>query len=95
MSRYKVSPAARADLKEICRRIAKDKRSAAGRFRKTFYETIRLLAAQPMIGEAHEEFGNWVRIFPIGNYLIFYRPTPDWIDVVRLIHGARDYESFL
>ena len=95
MSRYKISPAARTDLNGICRHIAADKRAAAGRFRKTFYESIRLLAAQPLIGEAREEFGTGVRIFPVGNYLIFYRPTPERIEVVRVIHGARDYESFL
>jgi plasmid stabilization system protein ParE len=28
--------------------------------------------------------------FAIGNYVIFYLPTQDGIDVVRVLHGARD-----
>ena len=28
--------------------------------------------------------------FPVGNYILFYREVPDGIDLVRVIHGARD-----
>ena len=28
------------------------------------------------------------------NYLIFYRRVDDILEVVRLLHGARDYEQF-
>jgi toxin ParE1/3/4 len=30
-----------------------------------------------------------VRLFPLGSYLIFYRPLNDGIEVARLLHGAR------
>jgi toxin ParE1/3/4 len=26
----------------------------------------------------------------VGNYLIFYRPISDGIEIVRVLHGARD-----
>jgi plasmid stabilization system protein ParE len=28
--------------------------------------------------------------FPHGGYLIFYRPLPDGVEIVRIIHGARN-----
>ena len=28
--------------------------------------------------------------FPVGNYLVFYRPAIDGIEVIRVLHGARD-----
>jgi len=34
-----------------------------------------------------------MRVFPVKsfeNYLVFYRPIRDGIEVVRVIHGARD-----
>jgi toxin ParE1/3/4 len=34
-------------------------------------------------------------MWPIGGfekYLIFYLPLPDGIDVIRVVHGARDIE---
>jgi toxin ParE1/3/4 len=30
-----------------------------------------------------------------GNYLIFYRVGADRIDVLHVLHGAQDYESWL
>ena len=27
---------------------------------------------------------------PVGHYVIFYQPTEDSIDVVRILHGSRD-----
>lgn len=30
-----------------------------------------------------------------GNYLIFYRVRENAIDIVRILHGASDYESLL
>lgn len=30
-----------------------------------------------------------------GNYLIIYRVTEELVEIVRIIHGARDYEKML
>lgn len=32
---------------------------------------------------------------PFGNFLIFYRIVADRIEVVHVLHGARDYEPLL
>ena len=37
-----------------------------------------------------------VRSWPIGgfkNHLIFYRPAPHGIEVLRILHGARDLDA--
>ena len=34
-----------------------------------------------------------IRFFPVGNYLIFYRESAEGIQVIHVIHGARDYGS--
>jgi toxin ParE1/3/4 len=31
-----------------------------------------------------------LRSFPVGRYVIFYLPRPHGIEVVRVLHGARD-----
>jgi toxin ParE1/3/4 len=49
-----------------------------------------LLATQPHLGKSVEELAPRLRFMPLGNYLIFYRPLPDGIEIVRLLHGARD-----
>jgi toxin ParE1/3/4 len=31
-----------------------------------------------------------LRSFPVGEYLIFYRPLSDGIELARIMHGARN-----
>ena len=40
-----------------------------------------------------EELAPGLRGFTAGSYLIFYRPLPDSIEVVRVAHGSRDLPS--
>lgn len=32
-----------------------------------------------------------MRLFALGNYVIFYRSGADEVEIVRVIHGARDW----
>jgi toxin ParE1/3/4 len=39
-----------------------------------------------------------LRVFPVkgfANYLLFYKPLPRGIELVRVLHGARDIPSIL
>ena len=39
--------------------------------------------------------GSDIRSMPVGRYVIFYLPLPSGIEIVRVLHGARDIESVL
>jgi toxin ParE1/3/4 len=92
MNRYRISPAARDDLKRISRYIAIVKESPQGakRLRTRFLDSFRLIAKNPMIGQACPEYGEQVRIWPVGNYVVVYQPQKNGIDIVQVVHGARD-----
>jgi toxin ParE1/3/4 len=45
------------------------------------------------MGKRRDELVTNVRSFPVGNYLIFYRPVNQGIEVLRVLHGARDIPS--
>jgi len=90
MSRFRISRQARQDLKEIYRYIARDKPTAAYRLRQTFEATFAALARNPFMGEARPDFGQDVRVFGVGSYVVFFRPAPAGIVLARVIHGARD-----
>lgn len=93
MSRYLVSPKAREDLKGIYHRIAQDKSLAATKWRQALYERLRLLAQQPLLGQACPNLRPELRAFTAGNCVIFYVPTQQGIQVERVFHGAQDIES--
>jgi len=44
----------------------------------------------PEMGRRREELAMHLRSFPVGRYIIFYRSMQEGIEIVRVLHGARD-----
>jgi toxin ParE1/3/4 len=97
MKRYRLAPAARDDLKRISHYIAVERESpqAAKRLRQLFLDDFRRLARHPLLGQACPEFGENLRIWPVGNYVVFYLPQDNGIDIVQVAHGARDLPTVI
>jgi toxin ParE1/3/4 len=90
MSRIIVSPQARTDLDEILAYISRDNPVAAGNFLAKIKGKFALLADKPAIGVTRGDLQAGLLGLPIGNYLIFYRRLSGSIEIVRVLHGARD-----
>lgn len=100
-----VSPAARADVIAQCNYFAEEvgNPALADRFAASAEATFKKLARSPGLGRVrsfpHPTMGNlrsWqVAGFP--NHLVFYRPQPEQrgVEIVRLLHGARDLVAML
>jgi len=86
-------PLAETDILEIWDYIADDSLTAADRWVDRLDEQFRVLATQPAMGRARDGLAPGVRSFPFGRYVIFYVPLDDGIDVVRVLHGARDIDA--
>lgn len=86
-------PLARDDLHAIWEYVAQDNLAAAERLVDRIEELGHLLAAHPQLGRRREELAPTLRSFPTGRYLIFYRPIPDGIEIVRVLHAAQDIDS--
>ena len=95
MSIVVYSAAAEEDLADIAAYIARDKPSAARRWVQTIREKCELLASHPMMGEQRAGFGvPGCRSFSVGNYVLFFRPIENGIEVARIVHGSRDLYRF-
>ena len=91
MARLVISPLAETDLNEILDYIAQDKPEAALRWVEKIRKTCQFIAEHPEIGERRPEFKTGeFRSTLVGNYVVFYRPIPDGIEVARVVSGARD-----
>ena len=95
MSRYILSPQADAELTGIFDYIAKDRPRAAIRVVGKIIKRFQDLAEHPLSGEAQPKYGVDIRFSTVENYLIVYRPVNQGIEIVRVIHGARDYDVLL
>lgn len=87
-------PRAKSDLIDIWRFIAIDSPDNATRFLLTIDEKLQTIAENPFMGKAREELMEGLRSFPIGNYIIYYFPAGDGIDIVRVLNAARDISHF-
>jgi toxin ParE1/3/4 len=93
MSQYRLTEEARDDLDEIWLYIAEDNPPAADDLLDTLYERFVLLAEQPFLGRARPELAPNLRSFPVGNYVIFYRPIDDGVEIARVLRGSRDIDA--
>jgi toxin ParE1/3/4 len=90
MRRYKIAKEARQDLKEIYQNIFSANPSAAGKLYELFYDKFRMLADNPLLGEKREDLADNLRMFSAGNYVILYRQAKNGIEIIQIVHSARD-----
>jgi plasmid stabilization system protein ParE len=96
MGRYVLTAAARADLSEIAEFIRQDSPGAARRVVESLREAMANLARMPEMGHVREDLAPTpLRFWPVFSYLIIYRPESRPLQVLRILHGARDVRSLL
>ena len=49
-----------------------------------------LLATHPFVGRVRDEIAPGILSWPVGSYVIFYRPDPQPLVIARVLHGSRD-----
>ena len=93
MARVTRRPLAAGDILDIWDHIAEDSVEQADRWVHKLDEKFKLIATQPLTGRARNEIAANVRSFPFGRYVIFYEAIEHGIDVVRVLHSARDIDA--
>jgi len=95
MKPFRIAEEARDDLASIWEYIAleNDAPEAADKIMDGLEGVFRQLGKHPLIGPRRPEFGPELRSFPQGNYVVLYRPTPENVEIVRVLHGARDVQA--
>ena len=89
--RFRLSQAASADLDDIWVYVAQDgSGGAANRLIDSIAERFPILLQMPQSGRKRDEVRRGLRSHPVGSYVIYYREMKTGIEIVRVIHGARD-----
>jgi toxin ParE1/3/4 len=89
---------AEEDLTEIISFIAADNPTAADAIANKIEKNLELLSKNPKLGRIprDEEIRNLgYRYLIVQDYLIFYTIEERTIFIHRILHGARNYKSFL
>ena len=88
-----IRPRALTDLAEIWSYVADDNVSAADALTDLIGDKVQALSRQPGMGRARPELAAGLHSLPVGRYVIFYLPLSNGVDIVRVLHGARDLET--
>lgn len=96
MSRFVLTPAARADLEEIDDFIREDNPDAAQRVLRELRDSMGKLARMPEMGHFRKDLCEEpLRFWSVYSYLIIYRAEARPLQVLRVLHSARDVRTLL
>jgi toxin ParE1/3/4 len=92
---YRILPLAARDIEEIVFYIAEDNPMAAQKWLNDIHARCRRISEMPGMGTAKPDVNPDLRMSPIGNYLILYRQIGPDVEIVRVVHGARQWQELL
>ncbi|MDI1310770.1 type II toxin-antitoxin system RelE/ParE family toxin [Prosthecobacter sp.] len=93
MATVAYSAIAKADLREIWDYVSEDSQLQADRLIERFRSKLEHLAQWNTLGRPRPEIARNCRSYPFGQYCFFYRPSDNGIEVIRVIHSARDLDQ--
>lgn len=87
-------PSAVADVDSIWAYVSERNPPAADRLVERFTAATARLEDYPHSGRQHDELGPIARGITVGSYTVLYRVTDEWVEIVRVVHGAQDLRTF-
>ncbi|HVA49979.1 MAG TPA: type II toxin-antitoxin system RelE/ParE family toxin [Pirellulales bacterium] len=93
MRRIRQSSQAWRDIVDAMLFIAEDNLSAADAMIGIIDRKLQMLAIHPELGQERSDLGDNLRCTTAGSYVLVYRATAEEIELVRVIHSARDIDA--
>jgi toxin ParE1/3/4 len=93
MGNYFFSQLAVKDLNQICEFIGQTNIKAASKLFDTIREKCKLVSSFPSMGKDYSEILSNLRGFIVDDYIIFYYPLENGIEIVRVVYGKRDLNA--
>lgn len=84
---------AEADLDDLWAYIAANNPDAADRLVDAVLDGSRLHVRLPDSGRSRDDLRPGIRCFVVSPYVVYYRHVEETIEVLRVLHGARDISS--
>jgi toxin ParE1/3/4 len=90
VKRFRVTRMAERDLDEIWSYIARDNVDAANHLVDALAERFSLISQAPKIGRNRNNLRPGLRSHAVDNYVIYYQISDYRVEILHVIHGARD-----
>lgn len=93
---FVLTPLAARDLEEIWDYLEENSQAAAERVLNGLEKAMQKLARRPGVGHLRTDLAdNRHRFFLVYSYLIVYRPGSKPLQILRVLHAARDVVEIL
>ena len=94
MVNFQLTELAKQDLRSIGRYT----QTTWGREQRNTYlakidAAFHRLAVEPQLGKSCDDLRAGYRKYPVGKHLIFYRQSPDRLEIIRILHQRMDIEA--
>ena len=83
------------DVEAIADYIAQDSPRSAVKWIDDVEDKLKSLAISPGMGRDRSDVLTDLRTFAFGKYLICYRPISNGAEILRVFHGARQWQDLL
>jgi toxin ParE1/3/4 len=96
VTQYVLSPRAQADLDDLWDYSAENwGDDQAESYMRQIQAAIELVANDPRRGRPCDDIRPAYSKFAVGSHVLFYRRTPNGVDVVRILHQRMDFDRHL
>ena len=95
MPKYKLSPRAKRQLRDIWRGIAVHNETAADKLVHSLFDKFELAALHPEMGASRPDISRGARLIVEGRYVAIYEPAEYGVEIVVIVHGMRDPSKWL
>ena len=91
-----IAPAAKTDLKDIYQYgLRQWGQTQSESYLESIKEQFWALTEQALIGVDRSELLLGARSLPIESHTLFYRVTPETVEIIRVLHGRQDPQRHL
>lgn len=91
-----IAPAAKTDLKDIYQYgLRQWGQTQSESYLENLKDHFWSLTEQPLMGVERPELLPGARSLPIESHTLFYRVTPDTLEIIRILHGRQDPQRHL
>jgi len=93
MKKYELSEVAEREILDTVAYIAADNPIAVGRWLDQIERFCLQLGESPRIDREHPELADGLRSFPVGRFIIFYKPHETGVYIGHVLRGTMDIEK--
>lgn len=92
---FRLRPQAETDIEAIALYIAADNPPAARRWLEDMLQRFRHLGEMPGMGVSRSHIRKDLRTLAAGSYLVLYVVADNGVEIIRVVHGARQWQDLL